>query len=515
MGRYKYLIITLVLTSVVTISLLYYVLVINSSYRGTPGKSSGSINTEVIGSNASLTKLTKAVTSSESLKDVIKSLISKARKLHSEGYDTTYAHYLLLSSAWYLRRGDLGRAEELLKKAEELLSNPVLRGSVSKLNFTIKPYALVSTKQPSKWDFVPLGTVFVRSKYGYLTYPRNDRNWVLSCFILVAVGRSEDGKVVAYQGRLPLSPTEGVFRPRVFIGGKWRVLNTLFTGPLYYEEGSNYVKVYEYDLSHNYMQYIEYVVSNHTWIHAIINLRSSEELIKVVGKPEGPPMWLGGWGSTYLPHGIYSRVKGIDLWSGFWVVGPAEVTVKVGNHKGVFRGFFVFDRASHRSLILNEEAVTHGRGSPVAFTCMVIKGRGFYIALTYSRNPSPLNVTLEHQLRMVVNGEVVDVSNFTVVDDGSIQPKWFRVYAKLPNGYLRMYGKVINYWPPTWPRSLGTWWNPNATTTWGRAFTLWAGKAVINGREYSFKAVGVGEYTRYSPRKYLRVGCSEACWANS
>ncbi len=143
---------------------------------------------------------------------------------------------------------------------------------------------------------------------------------------------------------------------------------------------------------------------------------------------------------------------------------------------------------------------------------MVIKGRGFYIALTYSKNSSPLNVTLEHQLRIVVSGRAIDVSNFTVIDDGTIQPRRFRIYAKLPNGYMNLTGKVISYWPAVWPRSRGTWWNPRGTVSWGRAFTEWSGEVVINGVKHSLRAVGVGEYTRYVPKPLATTTCSEACW---
>ncbi len=326
------------------------------------------------------------------------------------GYDVLYAEYLMLSAKYCYVRGDVNRAYDLLKEAEKELEKAEPLPELPPLNLTIAENALYIKRVPTIWDFVPIGTVFVLTDKDYLDYPRNDPLWKLSCFIIIAVGNSSDGEWFGYQGRLPLKPREGPFKPRVYIGGEWRVLDIVFAGPLYYDDGEKfgYLTVYQYDLSGSIMQYLMYMPENRTWKHEIIDLENNVTLLSLTAKAVGTPMWLGEWNKTYLPHGVYSELMGIDLWSAFWDTAVMNATIRLGNVEKKFAGFLVFDRASHRvyepsrigsSVVITTPLLSEDTcpcrfpgafGLPLAFSCMVMYQDGLTIMVASSPLTHPL-----------------------------------------------------------------------------------------------------------------------------
>ncbi|HDI02139.1 MAG TPA: hypothetical protein ENF93_00685, partial [Ignisphaera sp.] len=318
-----------------------------------------------------------------------RNLVDRVKYLEERGYDTIYVQYLLLSAKYYYEKGDIDRALEILNKAIDELNRVELRPSLPQLNFTIARSTLYIDDIPSTWDFVPIGTVFALSKRGYLVYPRNDPKWKLSCFIILAIGHNREGEWFSYQGRLPLKPREGVFKPRVFIDNEWRILDIAFAGPLYYDYGEKfgYPTVYQYDLSGRILQYVMYIPRNRTWIHKIIDLESNRTLLEIRAKAIGVPMWIGRWNETYLVHGVYAREKGLDIWSGFWDIALMNATIRIDDTEKKFRGIFIFDRASHRVYYIKNAFMP--LGLPLAFSCMVIYQENIVIAIANSVNPSP------------------------------------------------------------------------------------------------------------------------------
>ncbi len=485
------------------------------------GGGGGSTGTNTLTTYASATSHSTPLTTSGDLKELLRELAGEARSKEVMGYDVLYAKYLLLSAKYYYGEGDTSKAYELLKEAEKELENAELLPELPLLNFTIADNTLHLRRVPGVWDFVPIGTVFVLTDRGYLNYPRNDPMWKLSCFIIIAVGNSSDGEWFGYQGRLPLKPREGLFKPRIYLGGEWRILDTVFAGPLYYDDGERfgYPTVYQYDLSGNIMQYLMYIPENRTWKHEIIDLRSDVALLSITAKAVGTPMWLGEWNKTYLPHGVYSELKGIDLWSAFWDMAVMNATIRLDSVEKEFTGFLVFDRASHRvyepsgispsidnaTPLLPEDTCQcrfpSAFGLPLAFSCMVIYQDGLTIMVASSVNPSPWNpFPLQHQLRINLLDEniTIDTADFHLEDDGTLQPKVFRLWGEFEGGYFNLTGRVVNFWPSRWVIGRGTWWSSNGTHSWGRAFIEWTGEILINGRVIEVNAFGVGEFTRYT-----------------
>ncbi len=449
-------------------------------------------------------------------------LLGRVEKLRWEGYDVAYIDYLLLSARYSYLRGDKSKAIELLEEAEKLLENTSRLPELPRIEFDIRDNSLDLKKIPTRWDFVPLGTVFVLSNRGYLAYPGNDLGWKLSCFIIIAWGHGEN-EWFAYQGRLPLIAWEGVFRPRVFLGSEWRVLDMVFAGPLYYDDGSGvfkYPTVYEYDLSGKFMEYITYIPFNRTWIHGIVDTQNNKTILLIRAHAIGTPMWLGTWNKTYLVHGVYSDSRGLDLWAGFWDFGLATIELSVDGRHLEYKGVFVFDRASHHVYDVGD---LHERlGLPLAFSCMVIYQEGLNIMVSMSTNPSPWDpgYPFEHQLRvnLLDENKTIDTVNFTLIDDGLVQPRTFTIYGVFDNGYINITGHVLVYWPPMWPRGHRTWWDSRCEYSWGRAFTQWTGELVVDGKTIEINALGAGEYTRYNPTSNC-TSCNsnqnnEGCWCN-
>ena len=461
--------------------------------------------------------------STENIVDYMKKLGYEVLKLRNEGYATVHMEYLLLSAKYHYLHGDISKTLELLNEVSKELESPELLPELPITEFEVADGYVNITRAPTVEDFVPIGKVFVLTSKGYLDYPRNDPQWKLSCFIMLAIGKSEDGKYFMYQGRLPLKPEEGSFRPRVFIGGKWVILNITFAGPLYYDDGEKfrYPTVYQYDISGRYMQWISYDPEGRRWFHAIKDLESGTELISIKAKVVSPPTWLGQWGSLYLAHGVYPKRPGVDLWSGFWDICEASMKVTYNGITKEYHGLFVFDRASHRIYGIEDIRKAGPLGAPLEFSCMVIYQDNLVITVAYSRNPSTLNLSfpLQHQLRVeLLDRNLTLITNDIVFREfgNELQPSEFHIIAKFNDKtHLDIKGKVVNYWPPRWVGGRGTWWNPKGAFTWGRAFTVWEGGLVINSEYIPVNAVGVGEFTRYSEGQQPEVTTCPldgSCW---
>ncbi len=450
--------------------------------------------------------------SRQALRELAREIAEKRR----QGYDVTEAEYYLLSAVYYHKAGETDRAFELFKKAREALKNADLLATLPEREWPITESAVEIEKIPTLWDVVPLGAVFVETDGGYLAYPRNDKHWKLSCFIVIAVGQTEDGSEFFYQGRLPLKPEEGPFRPRIYLDGEWVYPNLTFAGPLYFDEGEKFglPTVYQYDVSGRYVQTLSYDEERHVWIHTIESVESGEALLEMTVQAVGVPMWLGEWNGSMLIHGVYPKQRDLDLWGGFWDVGFMQGSVKQGGESHEVSGFFVFDRASHRTYSMPPAG---NAGAPLAFSCMVICQEDLCILISRSENPSPLNVgfSFEHQMRINFFDLNLSVAttDFEFSDDGSIQPSSFRVVGRFDGGWFNLTGYVVEFWPERWAVGKGTWWDEDGLFSWGRSFSRWVGEIVLGNETIHVDAWGAGEFTRYGvsgePRP-CKVG--ESCW---
>ncbi len=452
----------------------------------------------------------------------VREIASVLKDLEFKGYDVYYIEYLVLSAAYHYSHGYREKAYSLLEQAVHELEHVELLPELPKIDYSIVDNTLYLKHAPSEWDFVPLGTVFTLSSKGYLVYPRNDPMWKLSCFILIAIGYNEEDPedIFMYQGRLPLIPREASasgFRPRVYINGRWVIPESIrFVGPLYYDSGEkySYPTVYEQDLSGRYLEYLTYIPSNRTWIHRIVDVVDNRVLLDIKAEAIGAPMWLGEWNSSYIVHGVYAKERGVDLWSGFWDVCRMEARVYIGGVQRVYCGVFIVDRASHR--VHGVEHTFYKLGLPLAFSCIVVYQEDLDIMITSSSNPSPWGhgYSMEHQLRINLfnQGIVVDVTNFTLVDDGGLQPKTFYLYGVFSNGYINITGVVVNYWPEEWIKDRGVWWDGDGVCSWGRAFIHWTGEIVVDERVWKVDAIGAGEFTRYSNQYSGECSNSDRCW---
>ena len=370
------------------------------------------------------------------------------------------------------------------------------------------------TKQPDVSDFIPLGITYKLRSDGLLTYT-DDPRWKQSCFILVAVGWTDDGRhMLFYQGRLPFTG-EGAFRPRIYIDGKYLRNVPVFKGGMYYkpngipEMGLPYPTVYVRSQS-GYVESLSYDVKKRRWIHIIRPLTSSSKgkclELYFIGQALGIPFWMGPMKGPYIVHGAYSRVKGIDIWGGFWVSGTFKANLTVpGKGTYSFKGHFLFDRAVHRiyySDSAGEKEITKKTGGVLAFSCIVIFHDKFYIMISHSDNPTPADFPkFQHQGRVNFPSKGVSFTfnDFTLESLGNpLQPNSFRLYGPFENGYINLTGHVVTYWPPKgWHVNKGTWWDLKAKHTWGRALIKWTGTVKLGNEVIEVsEAMSVGEFTR-------------------
>ena len=371
------------------------------------------------------------------------------------------------------------------------------------------------TRQPDAGDFVPVGITYELDPSGLLTYT-SDPRWKQSCFILVAVGWTEDGEhTLFYQGRLPFTG-EGGFRPRICIDGEYLRDVPTFKGGMYYrpdgmpEADLPYPTVYVKSPG-GYAEGISYDVEGRRWIHIIRPPAGTPEgeglELYFVGQALGVPFWMGPMDGPYIVHGAYSRVKDIDIWGGFWVSGTFKANLTVpGEGTYTFRGHFLFDRAVHR-IYYGGSAAEAGpmrgpTGGVLAFSCMVVFHDEFYIMISHSDNPTPADFPkFQHQGRVNFpsRGLSFTFNGFTLESLGNpLQPEGFRLYGPFEDGYVDLTGDVVAYWPPRgWGVNTGTWWDPGAKHTWGRALINWTGTVSLGDEVIEVSgAMGIGEFTR-------------------
>ena len=424
-----------------------------------------------------------------------------------EGYDVFEAYSVFLHAVYLWKQNEYEEARRLFYEAVDLLKEakllPTVENKKGIWNLTESNIHHLRDV-PTEYDFLPIGTVFVESEKGYLAYPSNDLKWKLSCFIYVAYGTTEDEKhVFAFQGRLPFTG-EGSHTPLIFLDGRWIKPFPAFFSPLYIDREhkfSEYLTVYNYDASRTFIQRVSYNIDGREWIFEIKPLEGHLPYFKIVGKAKSATFWMGKWPGPYIIHGVTFNRPDLDIWGGFWDMGDMEATLKLENGSTyVFRGFFLWDRASHRTHFLDTARYT--AGAPLSFTCMGLYSEDLIIMVAYSDNPSPLDVGVSFQCQGLISFTRKNLSfPFTelhISDNGGLQPTEFHLYATFEAGYVNLTGQVFMFWPHKWKVGKGVWWNPDGGRTWGRAFVEWSGEVKLWDDKNTVQMISIGEYTRCS-----------------
>ncbi len=371
------------------------------------------------------------------------------------------------------------------------------------------------TKTPTAQDFVPIGVTYELGEDGRLTYLPDPR-WKQSCFILVAVGWTEDRQhMLFYQGRLPFTG-EGGFRPRICVDGQYVLTVPRFGGGMYYDPdgtpGRPYPTVYVGGEG-GYVETISYDVEGQRWFHTIEPPPGSAPdalRLELIGQALGVPFWMGPMEGPYIVHGAYSNVEDVDIWGGFWVSGTFRANLTLpGQGTLTFEGHFLFDRATHRVCYGPSAAqagpIRGSTGAVLAFSCIVVFHEEFYIMISHSDNPSPAHFPrFQHQgrINIVSRGLSSTFNDFTLISTGNpLQPSGFRLYGPFEGGYVDLTGEAVAYWPPSgWHVNKGTWWDPEGRFTWGRALIRWTGTVRLGDEVVQVSgAMGVGEFTRFMP----------------
>ncbi len=426
-----------------------------------------------------------------------------------EGYDVFLAEYFLKQAKYFKGKEESQKAKKIYEKAFSVLREAKVLPSVEKRKWNITDSNIHIEKTPTEWDFLPIGTVFVESENGYLTYPSNDLGWKLSCFIFVGYGETKDREhVFAYQGRLPFTG-EKRHVPVIYLDGKWIKPFPAFLSPLYIDKTHkyspyNYLTVYNYDISSSYVQILGYNEKERTWIHKIEPVNGTGAKLEILARAKGVPFWIGEWDKDFIIHGVTFNKKDLDIWGGFWDSGEMKVNLTIQGEKYEFEGWFLFDRASHRTYYF-ESKREGGAGAPLAFSCTIIYQENLNIMLCSTENPSPLktHVNFQHQARINLfdKNESYVLTSFNFTDNkanNGLQPTEFYLNGAYGKGKISVRGEVISFWPAKWGINKGTWWNPNGLRDWGRALVHWQGKITYENETIKVDAVGIGEFTRYA-----------------
>ena len=362
------------------------------------------------------------------------------------------------------------------------------------------------TDIPSVKDFVPLGIEFIKTEDNELKW--NGLKWRLSCFIFVGMGRTTEGRLILFQIRIP-HPVHGKtpdhFSDMFFIDGKWRKFYVLI-GPPYYDDG----EIFDLPTVYCYGRYREggkcrasmsYNHADREWIYRVVPIDGEGVSLEIRLKPRGVTYWMGKPEGPYIIHGAIFNKEDIDIWGGFWEIGRCIGWIrKPGVGKIEFIGHAIWDRAYHR--VYYSDTAIGAAGAPLQFTCGYIYSDEFQLAIGYAENPSPIDppVPFQHQGRLSFPSRDLSFrfDNYMLKDDGGLQPSTFYINGSYDGGEVNLKGEVILFYPNVWKVGKGTWWDYNASRTWGRAFIKWSGTITLYGKTIEVtNATGVFECTRY------------------
>jgi len=362
------------------------------------------------------------------------------------------------------------------------------------------------TDVPTLHDFVPLGTEFIKTQDGELKW--NGLKWRLSCFIFVGIGKTKEGESFLFQIRIP-HPVHGQtpdhFADMFFIDGEWRKFYALI-GPPYYDDGEmfDFPTVYcygKYRDGKKCMASMSYNIDEREWIYKVVPLEGNEVNVEIKLKPRGVTYWMGKPEGPYIIHGAIFNKEDIDIWGGFWEIGEVTGWIeKPGVKRIEFTGHAIWDRAYHR--VYYSDTAVGAAGAPLWFTCGYIYAKEFQLAIGYAENPSPIKppVPFQHQGRLSFpsRGLSFRFDNYTLEDNGDLQPSRFYINGSYEGGEVRLVGDVALFYPTKWGVGRGTWWDYNANRTWGRAFINWRGTITLYNETIDVNsATGVFENTRY------------------
>ncbi len=387
-------------------------------------------------------------------------------------------------------------------------SNPADNEASEKIRVFIPSWEVTETNSgiediPTLHDFVPLGAVYEETEDHRLIYT-DDPKWRLSCFILVAIGKTNNGDTILFQGRLPFSG-EGGGRDIIFINGKWHS-PWGFYGPMYYDDEKRiypYPTVYTKGLYSNGEECIgsiSYNEQEREWIYKVTPLSGEGIIFELCAKARATPFWMGKQEGPYIIHGAIFNKEDIDIWGGFWEIGEFEGKLTVPNYGDYsFNGSFLFDRATHR--VYYTESAFDAAGAPLSFSCLYMSQEDLDITISMSENPSPIQtpVPFQHQGRInfITKGKDFTFDKFQFSDSGGLQPNKYYLTGEYEGGEVNLTGEVFKFWPENWGINNGTWWDLEAKRTWGRAFVNWKGTVTLDNETISVDALGVGEITRF------------------
>jgi len=362
------------------------------------------------------------------------------------------------------------------------------------------------TDIPTLKDFVPLGIEFIKTQDNELKW--NGLKWRLSCFIFVGMGKTMEGKPFLFQIRIP-HPVHGKtpdhFSDMFFIDGEWRKFYVI-VGPPYYDDG----EIFGFPTVYCYGRYREggvcrasmsYNQAEREWVYRVVPIEGEGVSLEIRLKPRGVTYWMGRPEGPYIIHGAIFNKKDIDIWGGFWEIGECVGWIeKPGVRKIEFTGHAIWDRAYHR--VYYSDTALKAAGAPLQFTCGYIYSDDFQLAIGYAENPSPIDppVPFQHQGRLSfpVKGLSFRFDNYELKDNGGLQPSRFYINGYYDGGGVNLTGEVILFYPSVWKVGKGTWWDYNASRTWGRAFIRWRGTITLYGETIEVTdATGVFECTRY------------------
>ena len=362
------------------------------------------------------------------------------------------------------------------------------------------------TDVPTLKDFVPLGIEFIKTENNELKW--NGLKWRLSCFIMVGIGRTTQGNLFLFQLRIP-HPVHGeghnTNTDLFFINNKWHAFYTLYS-PIYFDEGEKFehptVYCYGKDRSGNeYIGSISYKEKDREWIYKVTPIKGNGVNVEIKVHPRGTTYWMGKPEGPYIIHGAIFNKEDIDAWGGFWEIGPCEGKIeKPGVGKIEFTGNAIWDRAYH--IVYYSDTAIGAAGAPLTFTCGYIYANDFQLTIGCAENPSPIvpPVPFQHQGRLSFPGRNLSFrfDNYELSDSGGLQPTKFYINGSYEEGEVNLEGNVYLFYPKKWGVGKGTWWDLNASRTWGRAFIRWNGRITLYDEVIEVNdAVGVFECTRY------------------